>query len=411
MKIFNNDLHKGPFLRKLKTVVLLVIFFSACKEEPISEHLKDKIAPASVTNVKAEPSAGGAVISYNLPNENDISYVLCEYTSSSGEKKVTRSSIYQNFITVEGLVEVKQTDFLLFLVDHSENRSQPYKGSFVPKEPNFKTVFETIEMEADFSGVLFKWKNENKDLLGFFLYAVNDEGKWEEKSLSFSSKPIDKRSLRGFDTKPRKFGLQIMDRFGNRTDTLILEATPLFEKMLDKKKFKDGYLLGDNNSVSGSRPLSNVWDGNVNVIWHTDPTKPFIMPQTFTIDLGVTAQLSRLMLWNRLDYSFTQHNPRYIEVWGSDKLSHDRLDPYWQTQDWKNEWTLLGDFEEVKPSGLPVGQTTNEDKAVEQAGFEFIFESGVGKMRYLRFVIKDTWQKTNAIHFAELSIFGDDGTR
>lgn len=408
MKLFRNDLKNGLYLMKFIAIFLLAILLNACKEEPIGQRPNDKIPPPPVTNVKAEPIAGGAVITYDLPNDNDISYVLCEYTTSSGEKKVTRSSVYQNSITVEGLVETKPTAYSLFLVDHSENKSQPFNGSFVAKEPNFKTVFETITMEPNFGGVLFKWKNENKDQLGFFLYVLNDAGKWEEKDLTFSTKVEDSRSIRGYDTKKRKFGIQIMDRFGHKTDTLILEAVPLFEKMLDKKKFIDGFLMGDNNTINGGRPLANVWDGDVNTIWHSLPTAPFFMPETFTIDLGVSALLSRMVLWNRLDYSYAQHNPRYFEVWGSNTMSHSRTDDFWKTDAWKNEWKLLGNYEEIKPSGLPYGQTTNEDKTAEAAGFEFMFEPGVGKMRYLRFVVKETWQKTNAIHFAEVSIFGDD---
>lgn len=407
MKIFFNAILNRSFLMKLMIKLVLVMVIS-CKEEPVGQQPTDTEAPSPVSNLKVQPTPGGAIISYDIPNESDISYVLCEYVTDKGEKKVTRSSIYQNQVEVEGLGEVIPVHFTLSLVDHSQNKSKPVTGTFSPEEPNFKTVFKTIEITPDFSGIVLNWKNENKDLLGFFIYAINDDGKWEEKALTFSSKETDRRSLRGFDTKDRKFGVQIMDRFGHKTDTLVVSRTPLFEKMLDKKKFKDGYLAGDNNTNHSNRPLSNIWDDKVNVIWHTVPNAGFTMPETFTIDLGVDALLSRMVMWNRLDYSYGQHNPRYIEVWGSNTLSHDRLDNYWKTDAWKDKWTLLGDFEQIKPSGLPYGQTTNEDKAIEQAGFEFIFEPGAGKMRYLRFVVKETWQKTAAIHFGELSIFGDD---
>lgn len=395
-------------LVKISAGILLAVLISACKRERIGQPSTDGQAPSAITSATAAPTPGGAVISYQLPNETDISYVLCEYTDDGGVKKVTRSSVYQNSVKVEGLGTMAPVNYSLYLVDHSENRSQAYSGTFVPLEPALQTVLKTIKITPDFSGVLFNWTNETKELLGFFLYAVNDQGKWEEQGLSFSSKPDDVRALRGFDTTSRQFGVRITDRFGHTTDTLVTTASPLFEKMLDKKKFTDGYLSGDNNTNYNNRPLSNVWDGKTDVIWHTIPTAGFIMPETFTIDLGVSALLSRLVLWNRLDYSYSQHNPRFFEVWGSNTLSHARTDDYWKTDAWKSEWTQLGDFEEIKPSGLPLGQTTNEDKAAETAGFEFILKPGAGKMRYLRFVVKETWGKTAAIHFAELSLFGND---
>lgn len=412
MKVFINKFRERRLLVNLSIISLLILLtVSSCKEEMIGQPATDGTPPSSVSNIEVQATPGGAIITYDLPNEDDISYVLCEYINNKGEKKVARSSVYQNSLIVEGLVEVTPVDFSLFLVDHSENKSQATKGAFTPMEPNFATAFETIEYAPDFGGVIFNWKNVNNDVLGFFLYALNDDGTWKENDLSFSTKSLDKRSIRGYDAVDRKFGIQVMDRFGNKTDTMIINAVPLYEKILDKKKFSDGYLLGDNNTNHGNRPLSNIWDGDVNKIWHTVPTAPYSMPETFTIDLGVNALLSRMVLWNRLDYSYAQHNPRYFEVWGSNTLSHDRLDDYWKTDAWKDEWTLLGDFEEIKPSGLPYGQKTNEDVAAERAGFEFIFEPGVGKMRYLRFVVKETWQKTQAIHFGELSIFGDDGIK
>ncbi|WP_313153736.1 DUF5000 domain-containing lipoprotein [Sphingobacterium multivorum] len=398
-------------IRSLLLVVLTASTILACKQEPIGQLPTDGTPPGTIKNVVIEPQAGGAKISYKLPDENDISYVLCEYTTEGGDKKVARSSVYQNFLTIEGFGEIKPVSFSLYLVDHSENRSSAYSGSFTPLEPNFSLVFKSINVVPDFGGVLFNWKNISKELLGFFLYAKDDQGNWQDKGLFFSSKDIDRRSLRGFGDQEREFGIQVMDRFGFKSDTMVISSKPLYEKMLDKKKFSDGYLAGDNNTNRGGRPLSNIWDGNVDVIWHTEPTAGFLMPETFTIDLGTDAQLSRMVLWNRLDYSYAQHNPRLLEVWGSNILSHPRTDNYWKTEDWKKEWVLLGDFEEVKPSGLPYGKTTNEDKAAEQAGFEFIYEPGKGKMRYLRFVVKETWQKTSAIHFGELSIYGDDGTR
>ncbi|WP_080905467.1 DUF5000 domain-containing lipoprotein [Parabacteroides sp. Marseille-P3160] len=399
------------FLLRYIAGIIMVILITSCDEDRVGQNPIDSIPPSSITHVQTEALPGGGKIYYDLPKETDISYVICEYMFK-GEKKIVRSSIYNNYLIVEGLGEIAPCEFTLYLVDHSENRSEPYVGSFTPLEPPYQSIFKTITMEPSFGGVIIRWQNETNALIGAFLYAMGDSGQWEERDLVFSSVEEEKRAIRGYDTKERLFGVSLLDRFGNTTDTLILPAIPLYEKELDKKKFKDGHLLGDNTTSHNGRPIQNIWDGSLTVLWHTVPDAGFTPPQTFTIDLGVEAQLSRFMLWSRGEsYYYNQHNLRYFEVWGAKELSHDINDTYWSGTEWQNEWVKLGDFEVIKPSGLPLGQVTDEDKAAQDAGFEFTFEQGVGEIRYVRFVVKETWARTAAMHINEVSFFGDDGIR
>lgn len=390
---------------------LLSFFMFACNEDRIGQNPTDSVPPPSITNVRTESLPGGGKIIYDLPKETDLSYVICEYTFKN-ERKIARSSTYSNFVTIEGLADTSPCEFTLYLVDHSENKSAPYTGSFTPMEPPYRTIFGTLEVEPDFGGVVIRWKNETNIMIGAFLLAMSDEGEWEEFDLVFSTVKEDKRSIRGYNTDPRLFGVTLIDKFGNYSDTLKVVAEPLFEKELDKKNFKDGHLQGDNYTSHNGRPISNIWDNDLSVLWHTVPNAGFTPPQFFTVDLGTKAQLSRMVLWNRGEsYYWGQHNPRYFEVWGTSELQRPIEDEYWVTGPWRNDWVLLGDFETVKPSGLPLGQNTDEDIAVQDAGLEFEFESGVGEMQYLRFVVKETWARTAALHINEVSFFGDDGIR
>lgn len=392
-------------------IVILLILASSCAEERVGQYPTHNNPPPAVSNVQIEALPGGAKISYDLPNATDISYVVCEYLFK-GEKKFVRSSIYSNFVIVEGLPDIAPCEFTLYLVDHSENRSEPLHGSFIPLEPPYQTISKTITMEPDFGGVVIRWHNETNMMIGAFLLAMSDEGEWIENDLVFSTIAEEKRSIRGYNTDERNFGVVLIDRFGNTSDTIIASAIPLYEKELDKKNFRNAALSGDNYTAHTSRPIENIWDGNLNVIWHTSPTAGFTPPQTFTIDLGVEAKLSRLMLWNRQgEFIFAQHNVRYFEVWGAKELSYDRNNAYWLGNEWKDEWVLLGDFEQIKPSGLPLGQSNDEDVAATIAGSEFIFESGVDEIRYIRFVVKETWARTAALHIAEVTVYGDDGVR
>lgn len=387
------------------------LLLCACQQEWVGQTPTDSVAPSAVKDVRIEPTPGGADIYYTLPQETDISYVVCEYTRL-GEAKKAVSSIYNDHVSVEGFLEEVPTAFTLYLVDHSENRSPAYSGTFTPLEAPIRAVYKTLSAVPDFGGAAISWENPAQALIGAFLLARNDEGDWEEYDLVFSSLERMRRSIRGYDDSPREFGIRLTDKFGNFSDTCTFEITPLFEKMLDKKKFANAHLQGDNYSTSPAnpRPIELIWNGNFTDIWHTNASGGYIPPQTFTIDLGVQAVLSRMVLFSRAEnYYYAQHNLRLFEVWGTSELSHTPEDSYWTTAAWQNEWVKLGDFEVVKPSGEPTGINTAEDIAFQDAGFEFDFESGNSNIRYIRFVVKETWAKTAAMHISEISIYGNDG--
>jgi len=274
--------------------------FSSCSEDKVGQTPTDNVPPAAVSDVNVVPTPGGAEIYYVLPNETDISYVLCEYTKD-GETKRTRSSVYNDHVTIEGFLKEESVPFTIYVVDHSENKSKGYSSSFTPQEAPISSVYKTITMSPTFGGALVQWKNPSNAIIGAFLMAKNDDGDWEEFDLYYSSLEDVKKAIRGYDDAEREFGVMLVDKFGNYSDTLKNFVTPLFEKELDKSKFLNGHLQGDNYTSHNSRPIEYCWDGTVSKIWHSSPTAGFIPPQYFTIDLGVYATLSRFMLFDRTD--------------------------------------------------------------------------------------------------------------
>jgi hypothetical protein len=83
-------------------------------------------------------------------------------------------------------------------------------------------------------------------------------------------------------------------------------------------------------------------------------------------------------------------------------------DEYWH-EDWKNDWTQLGDYEIIKPSGLPFGTIDNNDKAMAIAGHQFNINQLV-PVRYLRFSVKTTFigANDNVTTLHELRFYGTD---
>jgi hypothetical protein len=394
----------------LITVITLII---SCNDDRTVLVPKDSVPPSPISNVQVEETPGGAKITYELPKESDISYVKGEFLFQ-GKTRTVSSSIYENALIIEGLGSVEPVEVTLYLVDHSENLSEPVVKTFTPKRPPIETIFESIKFTPNFSGCNVSWENPLGIEIGLYLFAANDEGVLEEIDLIFRDFVEYEYTIRkkegSFDTQERLFAVHIVDKWGNVSDTAYAVIAPFYEKMLDKEKFVDADLPYDNNSINNNRPLSNIWDTKTNVIWHTVVGYVNAVPQLFTIYLGVEAKLSRFVLFNRGEsYYYSQHNPQLFEVWGAKELKTDMPDEYWW-EDWKNDWELLGDYEVVKPSGSPFGTVTADDKAASDAGFSFPFPLESEQVRYLRFAVKKTFSNTLALHIAEISIYGDDGS-
>jgi hypothetical protein len=190
-------------------------------------------------------------------------------------------------------------------------------------------------------------------------------------------------------------------------------VTPLPERELDKSKFLEVGLPGDNISTSGSRPLKNCWDGSVDVIWHTLQGAFMPFPMYVTIDLGILAQISRMKFRARTGYYYSSLAWRKFEVWAAKDYKRDMPEEYWTGEEWKNDgdWSLLADCEVKRPSGNPemIGTPTGEDLEYAQSGFEFESQGDNQSehYRYLRIIIKETWT-SGGMHMAEFYFYGWD---
>jgi hypothetical protein len=393
---------------------LLSLTVFSCSELPVGQTPTDKNPPSPLSNVVITPTNGGAYITYSLPKEDDISYVKCEFTYA-GIYRTARSSIYKNYMEVDGIGEPEEIELRLYVVDHSENLSKPHVEKFTPLDPPMDAVLKSFSIVPTFGGVVVTWENPAKAMVGISFMANNDYGELELKDMVFSSLPADSKKLRPFDTSKRLFALSITDKYENTSDTFRIEIEPFYEVMLDKSKFSSPALAGDNTSVNDNRPIEKIWDGVLDDPdkyhgWHTDAAAGYTIPQHFTIDLGVQAQLTHITIFERGEiYPFAQHNLRLFDIWGTQELARPRDDTeYFNSNAWKDDWTLLAECEVIKPSGMPPGTNTPEDLAAHNAGFDYDLRQDVPKMRYIRFEVHDTWAHTPAMHMAELSVYGDD---
>jgi hypothetical protein len=400
------------------------IWVSSCTESPIGQTPVDSVPPPPVTNVSVDPTPGGGIIRYTLPNVTDISYVKGEYWFQ-GAYRVSRASTMNNYMEIDGLGSIAPVEVTLYVVDHSENVSTPERISFNPAQPPVESVFRSLEVVPDWGGIQIQWDNPTGAEIGFTVYVTDSTGGFDEGTTFFSSLKQGAQPFRNIpDLSERRFGVSLLDKWGNTTPIKEWTVTPKFEELMDRTKIKQHALPWDNTSSQGGQYFTFMFDGqkitNGNVSWHTLENQPvtaygFTSPVMFTIDLGSEVVLSRIMWWQGrwADYFlYGHHNPRTFEVWGTTKTPDLELPQEYWLNEWKEDWTMFADCKIVKPSepaATSPGTVTAEDKAAADAGHEFYMP--LTPVRYLRFVVTSTWigNRDNTITIHEIEFYGDDG--
>jgi hypothetical protein len=200
-----------------------------------------------------------------------------------------------------------------------------------------------------------------------------------------------------------------------------IPVIPWYDKLLDKTKFMEVGLPGDNTSRNGNDPSAAVsawFDDNVESLWHTvwgyvsPDVNPY--PMYVSIDFGTKAKLSKFRLWSRPDNRYDNLTFRIFEVWATDELKTGMPDSYWTDGNWKNDWYKLNDYEVRRPSGNtgPVANPTGEDLDAALAGWEFAVPEEAPPCRYVRFIVHTVWSSSyTGMVMAEVTFWGgNDGS-
>ncbi len=365
--------------------------------EPISKSLGK---PMQVTEVKVENLAGGALISYRIPNQQDIISVKATYTLETGKKMEAMASIYENKITVVGFNDEKAHEVMLYTVNRAQEVSDPVSCTVQPLESPLSQVAKTMFIQGDFGGARYSWANEFKSPLTFEFFTPDSLGRMALVRIVNSQLLEGLQSLRGYKPQPRPFGVVVKDNFGNRSDTIFPTGrliTPLYEEKLSKSRMRIMKLANDQNFTNFEGSDQKIIDDDLNSFGHSPSSS---LPAPFTIDLGVVAKVSRLVIFQRR-YSNSYYN------WGNPRAFdlYVRTTAPSQSGDWA-EWTKIKDTEIMKPSG-PSSTVTDDDLRVAEAGHEFTFDLSQEPVRYIRIVVKSTWGSTTFTHPAEIDVFGE----
>ena len=410
----------------MKKIFLLLLAAGAlfsCQEEFIGQYPVDNIPPKPITNVEqVEQVSGGAILSYVLPDDRDLLYVQAEYTLDTGEKMIVKSSMYGTQIKIDGFAKAEPRKVTLYAVDRSHNFSTPVEFTVNPAQSAIYDVENSMELIPTFGGMQVSWENPTGGNIVIMVSEDIMEGSDVQQSVGnfYSSSKDGSAYIRGYEAVSHTFYVQVRDRWGNKTDVKSVTLVPLYEEFIKPKDETQQYFKkwSDDPDIpyrqySSNYPIEKLWDGKTmhgtssGNFFHTPAGYPF--PVCFTFDMGRTFRLSRFKLYQRgtADWVYNHGNPRIFKVYGSpdDKA---RVNPI---NEGEHPWTLLGEYESIKPSGLPVGKKSCTDEDIEKGAggedYDFTYGSAY-EVRYLMFQIDKTWGGTEMIHISELEFWGQD---
>lgn len=414
-------------MKNIKNHLLLFLFGTvictmSCKKNdgynsPIST---DKTKPGVVTNIKVTDYNGGSYITYDLPNSQNILYILAKYQIRNGVSRETKASYYSDTVNVEGFAKAQAYDVTLYTVSRANVMSDPLTVTVHPKTPVYTLVKATSAMQADFGGVHITAVNKLKKSVGVILTKYDSTTHTMQIfDQHYTQDSIISYSIRGLNTNPRDFGVYVTDRFQNISDTLKAVISPLYEELLDKSLFSP-YVLPSDTKLGYEDygwTLTKLWDGSTDGSqqgWHTEPgnTPPFVC----TFNIGATYKLSRFVLWERPDdpgggdtYAFGHGNPRLFSLWGSNAaIPKDVKLPLTAPEGAVlGDWVNLGNFTYPNPpSGLPPLEHNAADNDFVLAGVNFDVSLKAPVVHFIRLSVTETWSKGDIAHVVEISLYG-----
>lgn len=382
--------------------VLWLFQATGCSDEANTPMEKDTSAPAPVYNPVVENLPGAARITYSLPSDKDLLYVLASYVDKNGTTRDFRASYYTNSVTVEGFGDTDEYPVALYAVDRSENRSEAVRVTVTPDTPPVLRTAGSLDVKADFGGISFTFKNETKADLAIMVCTPDETGEMVTAETFYTARDSAKFAVRGYESELRTFGIVVRDRWGNLSDTVYREVIPVYEVELDKSKFRAVKLPTDSPADFWSGALEYIWDGvnNGDRAAHTGNTASGV-PKHITFDMGVEAKLSRFNLQTTADdkHLFNDVSPRLYEVWGC--LEPDPSGSF-------DGWTKLVTIENVKPSGLPAGILTEDDREAGRHGDDADIPSDMPKVRYIRIRCLNNWSGNTNMIINEVTLWGND---
>src|SRR5665647_401131 len=241
-------------------VALALCSFFACNKKA------DKPwTPGPIEGYQVTPINGGAIITYSIPKDPDILYVMAEY-ERNGAVFTEKSSVYTNSLTIEGFHTTNKVKVTLYKVNKQEQKSEPFELEFTPLESLVSLAKDSLIMVTGFAGIVASWSNPAATELAVRLMVKNKNNVMETKEVYFSSLKNEKHAFRGFEHKEYTFAIAFEDKWGNSSDTTYFTTTPFYEIMIPKPYVDFRAIIPYDNTTdySSAHSFPTIWDNIVN---------------------------------------------------------------------------------------------------------------------------------------------------
>jgi len=381
----------------------------SCYEDTGIEPLENNtVPPGPVSNIQVQNLKGKVLLKYTLPSDNDLLYVQASYNLENGTPMEVKSSYYKNSMILEGFSGLQDVEVSIVAVNRSEVKSSPVNIVVNPERASIFDVFESLEITEDFGGFRVEAQNPDEEDIAILILEQNSQGEYETSNNSiYTSRETVNKVLRGYEAVSQNFGFLVRDRWSNVTDTLYTDLTPIFEEVISTSGY-NALILDNDQPGYPENVRSNLWDGDTKNwpnVWLTlreDPSEN----HTVTFEIGVTAKLSRIRIWdypewvNNVQTYYYLGNMRHFRIWGTNQQPD-------QSGSFDN-WTLLGEYESVKPSGLPYGQQSNEDVLTIEAGVDYEIPIDAPEVRYIRIQNLENWAGLESLAISEILVYGSE---
>lgn len=400
---------KRSVMNKILINMLCVsfLFFFSCKEENLLQPYggDENSVPEPVSNVQVENIPGGAILRYDLPKDPDLLSVKAVYKTTVGKEQTISASAYVDSLKIVGLGDTNDYKVTLFTVNHMEKLSSPVEVTIKPQIPPVQRVFESLSYSIDFGGFVVSYDNDTESEIAIYVLRKDSTGKeMEYYDAMYTKLRQGSYPVRGLPDKENQFGIYVRDRYENISDTLLFTGVPMREDQLEKSLFASMKVAGDVGWNFHDGDPTYAWDDKISNTNYAHTDYPEEFPHRFTMDLGVTAKLSRFRFWQRPgDEVIYQHGaPKHYRVYGRAEkpVVGSASDPL-------AGWTLLMECNSVKPSNLPLGQFSSEDAEFISKGEEFSFPRDIPEVRYLRFEMLESWSGMKCSTIGELAFWGE----
>ena len=393
-------------MKKLLLLTILIFAINSCSKQDDN----DTTPPSVLTVDSVIPTNGGGIISYTLPNDDDILYVRAEYTNSNGVDVSRASSSYNNSIEIDGLNQTTALTITLFVVDENYNQSAPIYVELVPLESFIYLVQESIELNTDLGGFRITWENIQSKTVYVFVHINN--GTEEEIRILSSNNASESIAVRGLPSEQITISTRIED-FDENSTTLEEKGTltPLFEEVIDKST----WTLVTSQSVNGNAwegASVNFWDDVIDTTNNNSDNSYFMIwrdlnggslnwPLDLVIDLNKNVKVTRFTVWQRaywyngpsdIPYYFQEENMKSFTMYASNDAQ---------------VWEELGQFDIGDPRD---SEGNIPQSALDSAanGHEFELDEVSESFRYLKFSVTSNYGSEAYVNGSEITMYGLD---